>query len=87
MLFRSQAFAYWSNAGAIHAPLLLLALLTVLAGRGRPFWLVVLAGAPTAIGVGKWGAGESYFLGLLVAVCVLAGTLWSSMTLAPWAIP
>jgi hypothetical protein len=35
--------------------------------------LFLLAGLVMALGVGKWGAGESYFLSAIIAACVLAG--------------
>ncbi len=49
----------------------------VLAARWRnlspwPLYFVLAAGA--ALTVGKWGAGESYFLPTIAAACILSGT-------------
>lgn len=73
----AQLAAYWQNFTLLHAvPLLLAACATARAARaGRLdglhlFWAT---GLVLAIGVGKWGAGESYFLSAIVASSILAG--------------
>ncbi|HOR01602.1 MAG TPA: hypothetical protein PLJ35_22535 [Anaerolineae bacterium] len=80
---REQALAYWRNFLAVH-PLLVLAGAVVLVGglahRGlkglSAYGLYFLASLGVAVGVGKWGAGESYFLGAIAAGCVLLGQAW-----------
>lgn len=74
-----QAVAYYRNFLAIH-PLLVVAALAVILGRLRRglrglsvFSLYFLAALVVALGTGKWGAGESYFLAAIAAGCVLLG--------------
>jgi hypothetical protein len=78
-----QAISYWTNFGLIHAGMLLVVLLAIRRRPGAPYWLYVAASLPTVIGVGKWGAGESYFLGLIVALCVLVGCSLSALSIRP----
>jgi hypothetical protein len=78
-----QAITYWTNFSVIHAGMLLVVLLAFRWRPGGRYWLYVLASLPTVIGVGKWGAGESYFLGLIVAICVLAGCTLSALATRP----
>lgn len=75
-----QAGTYWTNFAVIHAGVLALAGWALYRRCGGPFWLASLAALPTAIGVGKWGAGESYFLALIVATSVLAGCALSRLS-------
>jgi hypothetical protein len=74
----AQAFGYYRNFLELHG------VLVVLAGwwawrafRRRawgPFELYWAAALVLAVSVGKWGAGESYFLAPIAASCVLAGS-------------
>lgn len=70
---------YLANFALLHAvPLLLAGAAVLMAGlRGRLdalHWFL-LTGGVAALGVGKWGAGESYFLSAIVASSVLAGNI------------
>jgi hypothetical protein len=38
-----------------------------------PWALYLITSSVAALGVAKWGAGESYFLGAIAAICVLSG--------------
>jgi hypothetical protein len=78
-----QATAYWTNFSLIHAGMLVMVLLTLRSRPGARYWLYVLASFPIVIGVGKWGAGESYFLGLIVALCILVGCSLSFLATRP----
>jgi len=78
-----QLTAYLSNFGELHAVLLLLAGWEVVAAlRARAwsswvfYWLIALV---ASLGVGKTGAGESYFLGAIAATCVLASARVASL--------
>lgn len=68
---------YALNFAAIHAPLLVLAGSEAYAGLRRRAWSPWVIAFPLAalvgLGVGKWGAGESYLLGLIAVSSVLAG--------------
>lgn len=72
-----QAFDYYRNFLEIHFVLVLLSGWQVVrAVRARsvgPFELYWLASLGLAVSVGKWGAGESYFLAPIAASAVLAG--------------
>ncbi|MSQ22947.1 MAG: hypothetical protein EXR58_00060 [Chloroflexi bacterium] len=72
-----QAFSYWRNFFETHGPLLILAavgLIGHLLGRWPSVWLFYLAaGVATAATAGRWGAGESYFLPIIISCCVLGG--------------
>jgi hypothetical protein len=78
-----QAVDYWANFGLIHAGMLVVVLLGARWRLGARYWLYVAACLPTVLGVGKWGAGESYFLGLIVALCILAGCSISALSSRP----
>lgn len=72
-----QALNYYRNFLEIHLVIVLLAGWQVVrAVRSRsvgPFDLYWLASLGLAVSVGKWGAGESYFLAPIAASAVLAG--------------
>jgi hypothetical protein len=72
-----QAVSFWRNFLETHWPLLLLGLAGVwahLLSRWMSVWVVyLLAGGITALTAGRWGAGESYFLPIVIASCVLGG--------------
>ena len=75
-----QVLAYYRNFVEIHLLLVSGALAVIVSGLRRGGWLGVpvygwyfLAALATAVGTGKWGAGESYFLPALAAGCVLCG--------------
>ena len=72
-----QAFDYYHNFLEIHLVMVALAGWQVVrAVRARavgPFELYWLLSLVLAISVGKWGAGESYFLAPIAASAVLAG--------------
>ena len=72
-----QAFGFWRNFLETHWPLLLLGLAGLwahLLSRWLSVWvLYLLAGGVTALTAGRWGAGESYFLPIVIACCVLGG--------------
>lgn len=74
-----QAIAFWRNFIETHWPLLILGLVGlaahVLTGWISVWALYLLAGVVTALTVGRWGAGESYFLPIIIASCVLGGRL------------
>ncbi|MFN0071011.1 MAG: hypothetical protein ACKVVP_05920 [Chloroflexota bacterium] len=78
-----QATSYWTNFSLIHAGLIGVVLLAGRRSASNRYWLYALACLPTVIGVGKWGAGESYFLGLIVALCVLVGSALSALSIRP----
>lgn len=72
-----QLLAYWANFAALHAVALALAGAELVAAwrerRLGPLHFFLLTGQAMALGVGKWGAGESYFLSAVVAASLLAG--------------
>lgn len=78
-----QLRAYLVNFGLLHGvPLALSVAALVLAARARrpdPVHFFLLTGGLMALGVGKWGAGESYFLSAIVASSVLAGAMAGSL--------
>lgn len=71
-----QLAEYVSNFGVLHCVLLALAVAqcawTLLRRRWSPWALYAITAGISALGVAKWGAGESYFLGLIAAMCVLS---------------
>lgn len=72
-----QAFDYYHNFLSIHQIIVAVAawqmLQTIRAGTFGPFELYWPISLILAISVGKWGAGESYFLAPIAATAVLAG--------------
>lgn len=71
-----QLTEYLSNFSVLHCVLLALAAAQCVAmlfkRQWSPWALYAVAAGMSALGVAKWGAGESYFLGLIAATCVLA---------------
>ena len=71
-----QLVSYQANFLALHCVLLLLAVVEarrLIGARTWSPWLFYLpVAAVMTLTAGKWGAGESYFLGTLAAACVLA---------------
>jgi hypothetical protein len=67
---------YLSNFSVLHCVLLALAIVqcgSMLFRRQWSPWAFYLVTAGiSALGVAKWGAGESYFLGAIASMCVLA---------------
>jgi len=74
-----QVLRYFLNFLGLHGILVALAgwhvSRTVRRGAWGPFELYWALALALAVSVGKWGAGESYFLAPIVASCVLAGLL------------
>jgi hypothetical protein len=72
----AQLGEYLSNFGVLHCVLLALAAAQIAAMLWRRKWspwaFYAITAGVSALGVAKWGAGESYFLGLIAAMCVLA---------------
>jgi len=77
-----QAFGYYRNFVELHGVLLVLAAWQVLRAvrlqEWGPFELYWLLALGLAVSVGKWGAGESYFLAPIAASCVLAGSTFAN---------
>jgi hypothetical protein len=73
----AQLRDYLVNFAGLHALVLLLAGVETAAafkeGRLDPVHFFWGTGLLMALGVGKWGAGESYFLSAIVAASILAG--------------
>lgn len=83
-----QSAQYFRNFFEIHAVLLGLAAvgLALAAWRRRVsiYHLYALSALLVSAGAGKWGAGESYFLNAIVAICVVVGlTLADLRTILP----
>jgi hypothetical protein len=72
-----QLAAYLSNFTVLHCVLLATAAAQgVWMARHRvwsPWLFYAVTAGIAALGVAKWGAGESYFLGAIASVCVLSG--------------
>ncbi|MCC7106981.1 MAG: hypothetical protein IT307_17755 [Chloroflexi bacterium] len=72
-----QLFAYLGNFALLHFAVLLLAAVEVVRAawerRIEAIHLLLVTGLLMALGVGKWGAGESYFQSAIVAASLLAG--------------
>ncbi|HEY2592889.1 MAG TPA: glycosyltransferase family 39 protein [Chloroflexota bacterium] len=72
-----QLTAYLSNFSILHCVLLVLAIpecvRMLLRRQWSPWALYLLTSSVAALGVAKWGAGESYFLGVIASICVLSG--------------
>lgn len=77
----AQLGAYVSNFGVLHCVLLVLAVAEAVRMARRRHWspwlLYLLTSGFATVSVGKWGAGESYFLGAIAVVCVLAAS-WTA---------
>lgn len=75
-----QAFVYARNFLSIHLPVSMAAIGSIWLNRRRPLGIypiyLVAAGLAT-LSAGKWGAGESYFLEALAALCVVAAPCMS----------
>jgi hypothetical protein len=75
----AQLDAYLSNFSVLHCVLLVTAAAQAVwllrRRRWSPWLCYAITSAVAALGVAKWGAGESYFLGSIAAVCVLSA-LW-----------
>jgi hypothetical protein len=71
-----QLTDYLGNFGVLHCVLLALAAAEcgamLVKRQWSPWALYAIASGVAALGVAKWGAGESYFLGLIAATCVLS---------------
>jgi hypothetical protein len=71
-----QLLAYLSNFSVLHCVLLAFAIAEAIWLCSRRQWspwaIYALTAGVAALGVAKWGAGESYFLGLIAAISVLA---------------
>jgi hypothetical protein len=76
-----QLNGYLTNFGLLHCVLLALAAAECLRAVRRravtPWTLYFVTAGIATLGVAKWGAGESYFLGAIAAACVLAGS-WAA---------
>jgi hypothetical protein len=72
----SQLSSYLANFSVLHCVLLALAAAECLWMLRRRIWspwaIYGLTACVAALSVAKWGAGESYFLGAIAAMCVLA---------------
>jgi hypothetical protein len=73
----SQLGEYLTNFSIVHCVLLATAIAEGIWLVRRRVWspwaLYAITAGVAALGVAKWGAGESYFLGAIAAVCVLSG--------------
>jgi hypothetical protein len=71
-----QLIAYLANFGLLHCVILATAAaegVWLLRRRSwSPWVLYAITSSIAALGVAKWGAGESYFLGAIAASCVLS---------------
>jgi hypothetical protein len=72
-----QLTGYLSNFSVLHGVLLVMAIAEcarmLLRRQWSPWALYLLTSSVAALGVAKWGAGESYFLGAIASICVLSG--------------
>jgi len=72
----AQLSAYLANFSTLHCVLLAMAAAECVWMLRRKCWspwaLYAVASGVAALGVGKWGAGESYFLGAIAATSVLS---------------
>jgi hypothetical protein len=72
----SQLAAYLSNFSVLHCVLLVTAAaqgVWMVRHRVWSAWLLyAITSGIAALGVAKWGAGESYFLGAIASMCVLS---------------
>ena len=71
-----QLTTYLANFTVVHCVLLAMAAAEcarmLLRHQWSPWPLYAIAAGVATLGVGKWGAGESYFLGSIAASCVLS---------------
>jgi hypothetical protein len=71
-----QLAAYLANFSLLHCVLLATAMAEGIwmlrRRRWSPWALYAITSSIAALGVAKWGAGESYFLGAIAATCVLS---------------
>jgi hypothetical protein len=71
-----QLREYLANFSVLHCVLVALAVVQattmLLRRQWSPWALYAIASAVSALGVAKWGAGESYFLGAIASTCVLS---------------
>ena len=74
-----QLTAYLANFSLLHCVLLVTAAAEAVWMVRRRCWspwlMYAITSSIAALGVAKWGAGESYFLGAIAAACVLSA-LW-----------
>jgi hypothetical protein len=81
----AQLQGYLSNFTMLHCVLLVTAVAEAVAlvrrGCWSPWVLYLVTASVAALGVAKWGAGESYFLGAIAAACVLSAS-WIARFLA-----
>jgi hypothetical protein len=72
-----QLSGYLTNFSILHCVLLAMAAaecaLMLYRRDWSPWALYAIASSVAALGVAKWGAGESYFLGAIASICVLSG--------------
>jgi hypothetical protein len=72
-----QLGEYLANFSILHCVLLVMALaqcaLMLYRRDWSPWALYLITSGVAALGVAKWGAGESYFLGAIASICVLSG--------------
>ena len=74
-----QLASYLANFTLVHCVLLAMAaaecVRTLLRRAWSPWPLYGISAGLATLGVGKWGAGESYFLGAIAAICLLS-SVW-----------
>jgi hypothetical protein len=79
-----QLWTYVSNFSVLHCVLLALAAVEAIRAIRRQRWspwvLYLVTSGIATLGVGKWGAGESYYLPLIAATSVLAA-IWVARSL------
>lgn len=72
----SQLASYLANFTLVHCVLLAMSaaesVRMILRRAWSPWPLYAITAGLATLGVGKWGAGESYFLGAIAAICVLS---------------
>jgi hypothetical protein len=72
-----QLSEYVANFTILHCVLLVMAVAEcarrLVKRDWSPWALYLVTSSVAALGVAKWGAGESYFLGAIASICVLAG--------------
>ncbi|MBV9579874.1 MAG: glycosyltransferase family 39 protein [Chloroflexi bacterium] len=72
-----QLGEYLANFSILHCVLLVMAAAEcgrmLLKRDWSPWALYLITSSVASLGVAKWGAGESYFLGTIASICVLSG--------------